>query len=78
VPLYLCARFFKTHRNPDECFDMQLEEILLVLQGLKSANHLAESFLQLLDLDDELNDDDQRPGSSLNGIAISNTLMGSG
>ncbi|EPE28687.1 Zn2/Cys6 DNA-binding protein [Glarea lozoyensis ATCC 20868] len=78
VPLYLCARFFKTHKNPDECFNMQLQEIILVLQGLKSVNHLAESFLQLLDLDNEINDDHQQQEFSLNGIDISNSLVCSG
>lgn len=55
VPLYLCAAFFRTSNDansPNNDFDTQLGAILQALQDLKTVNHMAESFLQLLEYND--------------------------
>ena len=51
IPLSLCAEFFTTHRDLDEPYGLQLQEISEALRDLRSVNHLAEDYLHLLESD---------------------------
>ncbi len=51
IPLSLCAEFFISYRDLDDSFNVQLQDILEALRGMKRFNNLAQGFLAMFELE---------------------------